>query len=103
MALMTKTEVENVLSELHDITHFEYCDDRSISFTRLSEFFPSTEAIEWLANPDSSVVPHDLVIEFFDGDGHYNIDKLIEKLESILLQGPTLLDTSNWKTTDVYK
>ena len=102
MALMTKTEVENVLSELYEEEKF-VGPGREISFTRLGEFFPSLKAVKWLANPESSVVHHDLMIYFYDGDGHYNIDKLIEKLESILFQGPTLLDTSNWKTTDVYK
>ena len=102
MAMMTKTEVENVLSGLYEEEKF-VGPDREISFTRLGEFFPTPEAVKRMANPKSSAVPHDLEIYFYDGDGHYNIDKLIEKLESVLKHGPLLLDTSHWKTTDVYR
>lgn len=101
MALMTKKEVETVLSDLYEEEKFTG-PDRFISFSRLYDFFPSKEAVKYLANPRSSAVEHELPIEFFSGDSHYDIDKLIAKLESILRQGPTLVDTSNWDASKVY-
>jgi len=101
MALMTTKEVENVLSNLYREEKFTG-PDRLISFSRLYDIFPSAETVPYLANPNSSAVPYELPIELFSGDGHYNIDKLIEKLESIFRQGPTLVDTSNWNASEVY-